>query len=136
MSTVKVEVQLSSEELLKAVEQLSQADLERFVSQVIALQAQRKASSLPQVKSVMITDFRLVHPDGRSYLLEIVVYWCPEYLQKKFSQVRRAGCDNLILAISERLNLEKSGVKLNDVPAIIIWFKDKLLPKAVLEVLD
>jgi len=71
MSTVKVEVQLSSEELLKAVEQLSQADLERFVSQVIAPQAQRKASRLPQVESVMIPDFRLVHPDRRSYLLEI-----------------------------------------------------------------
>ncbi|AFZ23416.1 hypothetical protein Cylst_1106 [Cylindrospermum stagnale PCC 7417] len=47
MSTVKVEVQLSSEELLKAVEQLSHADLEKFVSQVISLQAQRKASRLP-----------------------------------------------------------------------------------------
>ncbi|WP_236556934.1 hypothetical protein [Calothrix sp. PCC 7507] len=54
MSTVKVEVQLSSEELLKAVEQLSQGDLERFVSQVIALQAQRKASSLPQVEAELL----------------------------------------------------------------------------------
>jgi predicted nuclease of restriction endonuclease-like RecB superfamily len=61
----------------------------------------------------MIPDFRLVHPDGRSYLLEIVGYWRPEYLQKKFSQVRRAGCDNLILAISERLNLEKIDNKFN-----------------------
>jgi len=50
--------------------------------------------------------------------------------------VRRAGRDDLILAISERLNLEKAGVKLNDVPARIVWFKDKLLPKAVLAVMD
>jgi predicted nuclease of restriction endonuclease-like RecB superfamily len=50
--------------------------------------------------------------------------------------VRRSECDNLILAISERLNLEKAGVKVENVPAKIIWFKDKLLPKAVLEVLD
>jgi predicted nuclease of restriction endonuclease-like RecB superfamily len=49
--------------------------------------------------------------------------------------VRRSGCDNLILAISERLNLEKAGVKLDNVPARIIWFKDKLLPKSVLAVL-
>jgi hypothetical protein len=35
MSTIKVKVQLFSEELLKAVEQLSLPDLEQFVSQVI-----------------------------------------------------------------------------------------------------
>jgi uncharacterized protein len=99
-------------------------------------QLEREVDLIPIPGSVMIPDFRLVHPDGRSYLLEIVGYWRPEYLQKKFSQVRRSGCDNLILAISERLNLEKAGVKLDDVPAKIIWFKDKLLPKAVLAVLE
>jgi predicted nuclease of restriction endonuclease-like RecB superfamily len=97
---------------------------------------EREVDLIPIPGSVMIPDFRLVHPDGRSFLLEIVGYWRPEYLQKKFHQVRRAGCDNLILAISERLNLEKAGVKLNDVPARIVWFKDKLLPKAVLAVMD
>lgn len=97
---------------------------------------EREVDLIPIPGSVMIPDFRLVHPDGRVYLLEIVGYWRPEYLQKKFSQVRRAGCDNLILAISERLNLEKAGVKLNDVPARLVWFKDKLLPKTVLAVMD
>lgn len=97
---------------------------------------EREVDLIPIPGSVMIPDFRLVHRDGRSFLLEIVGYWRPEYLQKKFYQVRRAGCDNLILAISERLNLEKAGVKLDDVPAKIIWFKDKLLPKSVLAVLE
>ncbi|MBD2502819.1 DUF790 family protein [Anabaena azotica] len=96
---------------------------------------EREVDLVPIPGSVMIPDFRLVHPDGRDFLLEIVGYWRPEYLQKKFSQVRRSGCDNLILAISERLNLEKAGVKLDNVPARIIWFKDKLLPKSVLAVL-
>jgi L-lysine 2,3-aminomutase len=54
MSTVKVEVQLSSDELLKAVEQLNQTDLERFVSQVIAIQAQRKALNLPQSEAELL----------------------------------------------------------------------------------
>lgn len=97
---------------------------------------EREVDLIPIPGSVMIPDFRLVHPDGRTFLLEIVGYWRPEYLQKKFSQVRRAGRDDLILAISERLNLEKAGVKLNDVPARIVWFKDKLLPKAVLAAMD
>ncbi len=97
---------------------------------------EREVDLIPIPGSVMIPDFRLVHPDGRSFLLEIVGYWRPEYLQKKFSQVRRSGCENLILAVSERLNLEKAGVKINDTPARIVWFKDQLLPKAILVVLE
>jgi uncharacterized protein len=97
---------------------------------------EREVDLVPIPGSVMIPDFRLVHPDGKTYLLEIVGYWRPEYLQKKFSQVRRAECSNLILAISERLNLDKAGVKIQDVPAKIVWFKDKLLPKTVLAVIS
>jgi uncharacterized protein len=97
---------------------------------------EREVDLIPIPGSVMIPDFRLVHPDGRDFLLEIVGYWRPEYLQKKFAQVRKAECNNLILAISERLNLEKAGVKLDDVPARIIWFKDKLLPKTILSVIE
>ena len=96
---------------------------------------EREVNLVPLPGSVMIPDFRLVHPDGRDFLLEIVGYWRPEYLQKKFYQVRRAEIANLILAVSERLNLEKAGIQLNDVPAKIIWFKDKLSPKAVLPLL-
>ncbi|OKH34065.1 hypothetical protein NIES2119_21425 [[Phormidium ambiguum] IAM M-71] len=97
---------------------------------------EREVDLIPIPGSVMIPDFRLVHPDGRSYLLEIVGYWRPEYLQKKFAQARKADCDNLILAVSERLNLEKAGVKVSNTPAKIVWFKDKLSPKAVLEILE
>jgi uncharacterized protein len=97
---------------------------------------EREVDLVPLPGSVMIPDFRLVHPDGRDYLLEIVGYWRPEYLQKKFSQVRRAEANNLILAVSERLNLEKAGVKFTDLPNRVIWFKDKLLPKNVLKILE
>jgi len=97
---------------------------------------EREVDLVPLPGSVMIPDFRLVHPDGREFLLEIIGYWRPEYLQKKFWQVRNAEADNLILAVSERLNLEKAGVKIPDTPARIIWFKNKLSPKSVLDVLD
>lgn len=97
---------------------------------------EREVDLIPIPGSVMIPDFRLVHPDGRTFLLEIVGYWRPEYLRKKFSQVRQSGRNDLILAVSERLNLEKAGVNFNNTPARVIWFKDKLLPKAVLEVLN
>lgn len=85
---------------------------------------------------LMIPDFRLVHPDGRSYLLEIVGYWRPDYLRKKFSQIRNSGRDDLVVAVSERLNLEGAGVKLEGVGAKVVWFKGSLLPKQVLELLN
>lgn len=97
---------------------------------------EREVDLIPIPGSVMIPDFRLVHPEGRTFLLEIVGYWRPEYLKKKFFQVETANCDNLILAVSERLNLEKAGVKIKEVPVPIVWFKNKLQPKKVLEVLD
>ncbi|BAZ51711.1 hypothetical protein NIES4103_43690 [Nostoc sp. NIES-4103] len=74
MSTVKLEVHLSSEELLKAVEQLSQPDLEQFVSQVIALQAQRKASNLPQAEAELLLKINQGIPsDTQKYYEELIV---------------------------------------------------------------
>jgi uncharacterized protein len=114
---------------------LEQGFVERWAKTKTPWKLEREVDLIPIPGSVMIPDFRLVHPDGRTFLLEIVGYWRPEYLQKKFSQVRQSGRDDLILAISERLNLEKAGIKVQETPAAIIWFKDQLLPKAVLAVL-
>ena len=109
---------------------------ERWAELKTEWKLEREVDLIPIPGSVMIPDFRLVHPDGRTYLLEIVGYWRPEYLRKKFSQVRQANCENLILAISERLNLEKAGVKVSDTPALTVWFKDKLSPKVVLQAIE
>lgn len=54
MTTFRVEAQVSSDELLKAVGQLSPTDLERFVSDVISLQAQRKAPSVPYAEAELL----------------------------------------------------------------------------------
>jgi predicted nuclease of restriction endonuclease-like RecB superfamily len=115
---------------------LEEGFCDRWAKAKTEWQLEREVDLIPIPGSVMIPDFRLVHPDGRTFLLEIVGYWRPEYLKKKFSQVRQAGRNDLILAISERLNLEKAGVRVGDAPAKIVWFKDQLTPKAVLEVLN
>ncbi len=114
---------------------LEAAFVERWAKAKTEWQLEREVDLIPIPGSVMIPDFRLVHPDGRTFLLEIVGYWRTDYLKKKFSQVRQSGRDDLILAVSERLNLEKAGVKINETPARVVWFKDQLLPKTVLEVL-
>jgi predicted nuclease of restriction endonuclease-like RecB superfamily len=115
---------------------LEQAFVSRWQQTRTIWRLEREVDLIPMPGSVMVPDFRVVHPDGRTFLLEIVGYWRPEYLRKKFAQVRRAARHDLILAISERLNLERAGVKLHDLPARVVWFKDRLLPKAVLEVLE
>ena len=115
---------------------LEESFVDRWAKAKTDWQLEREVDLIPIPGSVMIPDFRVVHPDGRTFLLEIVGYWRPEYLKKKFSQVRQSGRDDLVLAISERLNLEKAGVNFNDTSARIVWFKDQLLPKAVLSVLE
>ncbi len=115
---------------------LEQAFAEKWAKTKTEWRLEREVDLVPIPGSVMIPDFRLVHPDGRVFLLEIVGYWRPEYLRKKFYQVSQADNDNLVLAVSERLNLEKAGVDTKGVSAPIVWFKDKLQPKAVLEALE
>ena len=114
---------------------IEESFVNRWPTDKTSWRLEREVDLVPIPGSVMIPDFRLVHPDGREYLLEIVGYWRPEYLRKKFAQVRKSERDNLILAISERLNLEKAGIDIKSIPARVVWFKTKLQPKAVIEVL-
>lgn len=73
MPTVQVEVQLSSEELLKAVEQLSLPELENFVSQVLLLQEQRKANSLPQAEAELLIKInQSISSDIQTYYEELI----------------------------------------------------------------
>ena len=73
MPTVKVEVELSPEELLKAVEQLSQQDLERFVSSAIALRAQRRETTLPRPEAELLQKInRGISPDTQKRYDELI----------------------------------------------------------------
>ena len=51
MAIIKVETELSTDKLLKAVGQLNKSELEQFVSQVINLRAQRLVHSLSQAEA-------------------------------------------------------------------------------------
>ncbi len=96
---------------------------------------EREVDLVPVPGSAIVPDFRLAHPDGRSALLEIVGYWRPEYLRKKFALLRRSGRRDLILAVSERLNLAGAGVDPAAEgfgPERLVWFKGRLDPAEVL----
>lgn len=81
--------------------------------------------------TVFVPDFALRHPDGRVFHVEIVGFWHPDYLRRKLDKVRRAAMDNLILAVSDRLNVGDDDVR--DLPGPVLFFKGKLEPRQVLE---
>jgi hypothetical protein len=54
MPTVKVDAQLSKEDLLQAAQQLSPAELEQFTQEVIALKAQQTYPSLSQDETQLL----------------------------------------------------------------------------------
>jgi len=56
MAIVKVETQLSTDNLLKAVGQLNKHEIEQFVSQVINLRAQRLVHRLSQAEAQFIME--------------------------------------------------------------------------------
>ena len=73
MSTIHVEAQLSSDQLLKAIEQLSLSELEQLVFQVIAMQAQRKAPSLPRAEAELLLKInRGVPPEVQKQYDELI----------------------------------------------------------------
>ncbi len=81
--------------------------------------------------TVLIPDFRLRHPDGRSFLLEIVGFWTPEYLEKKLDKLRRAGRKDLIVAVNETLNCSKE-----DFRGPVLFFKTRVKVGEVLKLIE
>lgn len=109
---------------------------ERFEKLDTPWKLEREVDLVPVPGGVILPDFRLVHEDGRSVLVEIVGYWRPEYLRKKFDLLRKSGRTDVIVCVSERLNLEKAGVDPSDFGDRVVWFKGTLKPKDVLEVAE
>jgi predicted nuclease of restriction endonuclease-like RecB superfamily len=81
--------------------------------------------------ALIFPDFALIHrrDPSRRFLLEIVGFWTPEYLQEKLRKLRSIPHLPLVLCIDRSLNCGNS-----DLPphARVIWFKKKIDPQAVL----
>lgn len=92
---------------------------------------EREAEILDLGDSVLIPDFKFVHPDGREILLEIIGFWTPEYLEKKLAKLQRVNRKDLIIAVNENLNCSK-----DDFCGPVIFYKTRVKVKAILEVLN
>ncbi len=74
MPKISIEVQLSLAELLTAIEQLSLSEFEQFASQVIALQAKRRTSTLPAVEAELLTKINQGIPlDIQTHYQQLIV---------------------------------------------------------------
>jgi hypothetical protein len=65
MSTIQVEAQLSSEQLLKAVQQLSEQELEQLFDKIVELRSPQLAPRLPLAESELIAKINQPMPLDR-----------------------------------------------------------------------
>jgi uncharacterized protein len=106
---------------------------ERFEKTKTDWKLEREVDLVDLGGTVMIPDFRLVHSDGRAVLLEIVGFWRADYLRRKFDKLRRSNRRDIVIAVSQKLNIGESGANLDGLEDQIVWFKGALDPKTVLE---
>jgi uncharacterized protein len=109
---------------------------ERFEKTKTDWKLEREVDLVDLGGTVMIPDFRLVNPDGRAVLLEIVGFWRADYLRRKFDKLRRSNRRDIVIAVSQKLNIGESGANLEGLEDQIVWFKGALDPKTVLEVAE
>jgi predicted nuclease of restriction endonuclease-like RecB superfamily len=95
----------------------------------------REPCPLSVGKALAFPDFELQHrrDPRRRWLLEIVGYWTPEYLERKLATLAKARVPNLLLCVDEARNCtcEKLPRQLR-----LVRFKRRLDPAAVLQVID
>ena len=83
---------------------------------------------------IMLPDFAVEHPDGRRALLEIMGFWTPEYLDEKLSKIRSANVDNLVVAVSERLDCAEEDF--GEAADRVLWFKSGIHVYDVVELVE
>ena len=95
----------------------------------------REDEIIPLGDTVMIPDFSFTHiKDGRRALLEIVGFWHPNYLKRKFEKLRQAGRKDLIVLIYEGVKCSQED--LAEVSGEALFFKNKPVLKRVLEAVE
>ncbi len=98
-------------------------------------QIERETEIIDLGDTVLIPDFTFTHTSGKKAHLEIVGFWTPEYIHKKFEKLQRATVHNLIVALGSSLNCSRESLaKLKH--AHIVFFKGKLKTTEVQSLLD
>ena len=113
---------------------LEQSFAERWSKLNTPWALEREVEVIDLKGTVFVPDFALRHPDDRIVHIEIMGFWHPDYLRRKLDKVRRANRQNLILAVSDRLNVGEEDLR--NIPGPVIFFKGKLEPRQVMVVIE
>ena len=111
---------------------------EKFAERFEALNSdwllERETEVVNLKETVFIPDFTFHNKnDGRIAYLEIVGFWSPDYLRRKFKKLKQSKI-NTIVAISKDLNVSEEKVK--NLPGIYIFFKTAINPKEIVKILE
>jgi predicted nuclease of restriction endonuclease-like RecB superfamily len=71
--------------------------------------------------------------DGRRWLLEIVGFWTPQYLERKLALLRLARLSNLILCVDEARSCAEAVVS---VSTRVVPFRRQIDALAVMRLID
>ncbi len=110
---------------------LEETFAERFEQTKTEWVLERETEIINLKDTVFIPDFAFRHPDGRTALLEIVGFWRPEYLRRKLDKLRRAGRQDMIIAVSADLNVSEADFE--QIPGHVFFFKTRIHPHDVLK---
>jgi uncharacterized protein len=93
------------------------------------------ASRLTKSGSLIFPDFELVHrrDPARRFLLEIVGFWTPKYLEEKLRKLREAKLDNVILCIDEARACSDTTIPPH---STIVRYKRRIDVESVLAILE
>ncbi|MFW5968917.1 MAG: DUF790 family protein, partial [Persicimonas sp.] len=105
---------------------------ERFSETDTDWQLERQGSILELADNqVIVPDYQLTHPDGRTVYLEVVGFWRLDYLQRRIDMLVDSLGDPLVLVVSERLKTGR--VELEEAPVEVVFFKSVILVDRVLQ---
>lgn len=95
----------------------------------------REPKPIEAGESLMFPDFELVHrhDSKRRWLLEIVGFWTPRYLDEKLKAFASAGLGNVILCIDARRRCSEAELPAH---AQVIYYKGRIDPRSVLAKLE
>lgn len=81
--------------------------------------------------AIIFPDFAIVHrrDPSKRFLLEIVGFWTPDYLDEKLRRLRNMPSVPLVLCIDRELNCGAGDLPVH---ARVVWFRKRIEPGAVL----
>jgi hypothetical protein len=95
----------------------------------------REPAAIPVEGTLIFPDFELRHraDASRRWLLEIVGFWTPEYIEEKLRRLRSADLDNFIVCVDEQRNCSAA-----DLPsrAQLITYRRRVDAAAVLRIIE